>query len=89
MTQIRLTFVENWQSRQKVKTEHTVFPTPLYDITPVRISTLWGKGTPGSINAKTLPTKRPTRLIKSQQPTITIRVNHSQKPLNFIDKNSQ
>ena len=54
MTKIRLTFVENWQSRQKVQTEHTVFPTPLYDISPIRISTMWGKGTPGSINAKNI-----------------------------------
>ena len=59
MTQIRLTFVENWQSRQKVQTEHTVFPTPLYDISPVRVSTMWGKGTPGSINAKHCQPKHP------------------------------
>ena len=58
MTQIRLTFVENWQSRQKVQTEHTVFSTPLYDISPIRISTMWGKGTPGSINAKNIASQK-------------------------------
>ena len=59
MTQIRLTFVENWQSRQKVQTEHTIFPTPLYDISPVRVSTMWGKGTPGSIMQKHCQPKHP------------------------------
>ena len=89
MTKIRLTLVDNWQSRHIAQTENKVFPTPLYNITPPRVSTIWGKGTPGSINKKKLPSKPPPNTQSIQQQTTRIRLHQSRPALNFLNKDGK